>query len=285
MSSSQPPTNTVIEHHCQLEQGCPDAAALLALETGLSKQQIKQAMQKGAVWSGSGKKPQRLRRNKALAAGQQLHLYFNHNVLAQMPGNAQLIDDRGSYSIWYKPCGMYSQGSKWGDHCTIARFAELALQRPGFIVHRLDRATSGLMLVGHSKTTTRNLSELFQQHAIDKQYMAVCEGLLTEPATVTRDIDERSACSHITPLEQCQRPAQSLVKVAIESGRKHQIRRHLLSLGHPIIGDRLHGNANKNSPDLQLFAYRLAFDCPVTGQPLSYQLEPQFLPALPVLAG
>jgi tRNA pseudouridine32 synthase/23S rRNA pseudouridine746 synthase len=257
---------------------------MLADQTGLSKQQIKQAMQKGALWYGRGKKPQRLRRNKTIAEGHQLHLYFNQQVLSQQPEDAQLIDDRDSYSLWYKPCGLYSQGSKWGDHCTIARVAELALRRPAFIVHRLDRATSGFIIVGHSKGTTTKLAELFQQHNINKQYLAVCEGVLENQTTVTMDIDGRSACSHITPLDHSLTPPQSLVNVVIESGRKHQIRRHLHSIGHPIIGDRLHGNGDINSPDLQLFAYRLAFDCPLTQQPLRYQLESSLLPTLPIIA-
>ena len=68
-------------------------------------------------------------------------------------------------SIWYKPYGIYCQGSKWGDHHTIHRMAEQQLQRPCFIVHRLDRATTGLVIVAHKKKIAAALAALFAQTA------------------------------------------------------------------------------------------------------------------------
>lgn len=66
--------------------------------------------------------------------------------------------------------------------------------------------------------------------------------------------------------------SRSLVDVRIETGRKHQIRRHLAEMGHPVIGDRLYGTGEADGMDLQLTAYLLAFQCPVNDEPVEYLL-------------
>ena len=66
---------------------------------------------------------------------------------------------------------------------------------------------------------------------------------------------------------------QSLLEARIETGRKHQIRRHLADLGYPVVGDRLYGNGEAGGVDLQLMAFMLAFRCPVSGEKVVYQLE------------
>jgi tRNA pseudouridine32 synthase / 23S rRNA pseudouridine746 synthase len=146
------------ECHVDITEAGQTALDWLAAATGLSRQHIKQTMDRGAVWITHGKHTQRLRRAKRqLPAGDTLHLYYDAAVLAQQPPEPGLVADESDYSVWHKPCGMLSQGSKWGDHCTINRWVEkhLAPQRPAFIVHRLDRAATGLMLIAHSRFSNR----------------------------------------------------------------------------------------------------------------------------------
>ena len=254
------------------------ASSFIAEQTPFSKQQIKTFMHKGAVWLSRAKSNRRLRRETyALLPGDQIYLYYNEAVLSQVPLQASCIADEGDYSIWYKPAGMFSQGSKWGDHCAISRYVELHLQpqRPTFLVHRLDRATSGLIIIAHSKTAAKKLSAAFEQRAIDKHYLAIVRGDFSSqasPVTVTLALEGKQACSHFTFKDFAPAAMLSLLDVAIETGRKHQIRQHLAAIGFPIVGDRLYGESDSQA-DLQLCAYQLKFICPISQQQRSYRLQ------------
>ena len=264
-------------HHFEKHLSVPEtgisAIDLLAQETALSRQAIKKIMIKGAVWLTSGKHTQRLRRAKReLQQGQTLHLYYDKTVLEQTPIAPQLIVDKHYYSIWNKPYGVLSQGSKWGDHCTVTRWAEQHLQpqRAAFVVHRLDRAANGLILIAHEKRAATRLSALFQQRDIEKRYRIWVAGEFpataeTQPIRVEQALDGRHAISTFKRLQFDAQRQRSLLDVSIETGRKHQIRRHVASLGFPVIGDRLYG-VQPRTEDLQLSAYYLAFDCPFSGE-------------------
>lgn len=280
-------SQNVLESHLTVNSLELDAASLLAAETELSKQQIKQAMNKGAVWLTRGKQTQRLRRAKrALKLGDELHLYYNQQVLAHRVDAAELIFDGGQYSIWYKPYGMLCQGSKWGDHTTINRYAEthLSPDRPAFIIHRLDRAATGLVLIGHSKKTTAALAKLFELRQLEKYYQVIVEGQFNlgnlESVTIETDVDGKAARSHATLLAFDEEKERSLVQVKIESGRKHQIRIHMASIGHPVVGDRLHGVAKEDELNLQLTSCHLKFTCPITDEIKAFELPERLRPKL-----
>lgn len=268
-----------IESHLVVESPEAGPVELLQRATGLPKQRIKFAMAQGAVWLTRGRTTQRLRRaTRRLRAGDELHLYYDAAILAETPAEPDLVADVGEYSVWRKPYGLRSQGSKWGDHCTVVRWAERHLQpeRPAFTVHRLDRAANGLMLVAHTKRMAAALSALFRQRAIDKRYLALVAGRFPaepKPLRVEEPIDGRGAISEFSLREVRAGGEQSLVEARIETGRKHQVRRHLAGLGHPVIGDRRYGNGEDDGVDLQLTAYRLAFHCPVADAPVVYELE------------
>lgn len=267
-----------------LDSNNQDGLALLADESELSKQQVKLAMNKGALWLTRGKQTRRLRRVKqGFKAGDKLDLYYNPEVLATEIVGAELIADEGQYSLWYKPYGMLSQGSKWGDHTTINRHVELTLepQRPAFITHRLDRAATGLMVLAHSKKAAAALSKLFETRTLDKYYQVVVEGILdTKKLTVDTDVDGKPACSHIEVLEEDQALNRSKLKVKIETGRKHQIRIHMASIGHPVCGDRLHGTGSDGDIDLQLTSCHLSFVCPFSNVLKVFELPERLRPSL-----
>jgi len=276
-------TNQHIEHQLTVETPETSAVDLLSEATHLSKGMIKQTMQKGAVWITRDKYTQRLRRaKKQLKVGDQIFIYYDSKILNETTEAAQLIADEEAYSVWYKPYGMRSQGSKWGDHTTVQRWAETHLkpQRPTFTVHRLDRAATGLILIAHKKQTATALSKRFETHTIDKQYQVIVHGQFPNtPQNYTEAIDDRSAHTQATLLSYDATQNRSLLNVTIQTGRKHQIRKHLASAGHPVVGDRLYGLENEPE-NLQLTAYSLTFDCPISHQSQTYQLPAIYLPVL-----
>jgi len=268
------------------EVGQTTITALYNANPDISKQKLKQAMQYGAVWLTRSGKTNRIRRaKKILDIGDELHLYFNEQTLFAEIVPAKLIADEIEYSVWDKPCGMFSQGTKWGDHTSISRWVELygleqnnIPQRPCFLVHRLDRATSGLIIVAHSKKVASQLAALFETRQIEKHYTAVVSGhYMAEPERqeFEADIDGKSAKSIILSAEYDEDKDQTSLLVKIESGRKHQIRKHLSGVGYPIIGDRLYGEKDiddKPLPDLLLRSCFIEFVCPVCAELRSYSV-------------
>jgi len=276
------------EIHLTIDDTGTNAVNLLAEASGLSKQHIKQVMQKGAVWLEEKKtgKPRRLRRaSKTLAMGDELHLYYDKQVLESIPTPPQLIADQGEYSIWYKPYGLLSQGSKWGDHCTVQRWVEqnLTPERPAFSVHRLDRAATGLIIIAHQKRIATELAKLFAQRAMEKRYQVIVHGQFPEsawPQKIDTDIEGRHALSYARLLKYDEEKNRSLLEVRIDTGRKHQIRKHLLGIGFSVVGDRLYGREDQQEKDgenLQLAASSLVFVCPVTQQEKHFQLPETLL--------
>jgi tRNA pseudouridine32 synthase/23S rRNA pseudouridine746 synthase len=287
----------IFEHHVKFDQTSNDdtntvfaflSKSLAGTASNLSNAQLKQAINKGALWLTRGKSTQRLRRvKKRLQPNDELHFYYNESVLSNNVLEATLISDETEYSVWYKPYGMLSQGSKWSDHCTIARFAQqnLTPERPVFIVHRLDRAATGLILIAHSKRAARALTAMFENrtlhnNTLKKHYQIIVHGDHSkndQPQVITTDIDGKKAHSTFTCLAYNQEKNQSLIDVKIDSGRKHQIRIHAASIGLPVVGDRLHGIADETeTKDLQLCAVSLSFTCPLSvnkGNAIKKQFE------------
>lgn len=155
--------------------------------------------------------------------------------------------------------------------------------RPG-IVHRLDRDTSGLLVVARSAATHAALSAMIAEREVERRYLALVEGC---PPSRTGTIDAplghdhrsperivvggrrpRPAVTHFEVRERL--PRDALVEVRLETGRTHQIRAHLQAIGHPVCGDPQYGTAGRHGLGRQfLHSHRLALAHPVTGRRLS----------------
>jgi len=153
--------------------------------------------------------------------------------------------------------------------------------RPG-IVHRLDKDTSGTIVVAKTPLALRALKEQFAQRAVHKLYLAQVEGIIREeegmidapigrdpanPRRMAINPSGRSAQSEFRVLDRSD--SYTLLMVRLRTGRTHQIRIHMRYIGHPIIGDALYGSA-RQSTRLMLHAWRLGFTHPQSGKYVSF---------------
>jgi 23S rRNA pseudouridine1911/1915/1917 synthase len=165
------------------------------------------------------------------------------------------------------------------------------------IVHRLDRDTSGLLVVAANEAAHRELSRQVREREVGRHYVALVEGRVasrsgTIDAPVGRDHRARErmtvggrrpreARTHFEVVELL--PQDTLVDVSLETGRTHQIRTHFAAIGHPVVGDPRYGHGERHGLGRQfLHASRLSFRHPVTGQGLSFtsELPPDLAEAL-----
>lgn len=278
-----PPADTLILKRA-LAAGDPVIAAdFLARHSGLSKGAIKQAMAKGAVWLQRGRSGRRrLRRaTAALQAGDHLELYYDRQLLALLPPTPQCLDDRQRYSLWFKPAGVLAQGTDYGDHCSLERLVEQALGRPTFLIHRLDREASGLMVIGHTPQAAARLSQSFQQRETEKFYRCQVIGDLAQRSgpqgRFEQALDGKASCT-LYEVESCNQAENvSTVRVSLVTGRLHQIRRHFALAGFPLLGDPRYGRGNKDAGGLRLQAVSLQFPDPFNGQLVKATLPPDLL--------
>lgn len=256
------------------------ACGLLAETAGLSRLRIKDAMQKGAVWRvrrGGGDK--RLRRAKAvMQPGEELALYYDDELLGREPPAAECRHDLGRYSVWFKPAGLMTQGTRYGDHCSLLRQAEVFLrpERQAFLVHRLDREASGLVIIAHDRTAAGTLSRLFAERRIIKRYRAEIRGRVEPEGSSGRidlPLDGRIAATDYRVVSCDSTTDTSVVEVEMATGRKHQIRRHFAMAGFPVMGDPSYGKNNKNTEGLKLTAWGLEFTCPFSGRSMAFHLD------------
>ena len=244
----------------------------------LSKGRLKDAMSKGAVLLNA--KPQkRLRRAQTqLQSGQTLQLHYDEALLSRQCAPAVLISDQRQYSGWFKPAGMLTQGTAWGDHLAVLRFVEqhFAAKRQVFLLHRLDREASGLVIIGHSKAAAAAFSKLISERKIDKDYLIRVKGQLSETllaqAALSYPLDDKACRTQFSLRHYDAQRQQSWLDVRLISGRKHQIRRHFNIAGHPVMGDPQYGQGNKDASGMALQAVRLSFYCPLSKRQQQFEL-------------
>lgn len=190
-----------------------------------------------------------------------------------------------------KAAGLLSVPGRGDDKqdCLLAR---LQLNYPdAMVVHRLDMATSGLMVLARNPDAQRQLSLLFAERRIEKRYIALVDGLIETTqgeinAPLTTDwpnrprqkidhIEGKPSLTYYRVLEYTENCTR--VELRPVTGRTHQLRLHMQSIGHPIIGDTLYASpSQQHSPRLQLHACYLEFAHPDDGRSLIFKSSPEF---------
>jgi 23S rRNA pseudouridine1911/1915/1917 synthase len=160
-------------------------------------------------------------------------------------------------------------------------------ERPG-IVHRLDKGTSGLLVVARDDEAHAALQEQVRRREVERVYLALAGGRLgSRTGTIDAPIGRaarqrhrmavsgaasRQARTHFAVLELL--PRETYLEARLETGRTHQIRAHFAAIGHPLTGDPTYGGAERYGLGRQfLHAHRLAFEHPVSGERLSFESE------------
>ena len=196
-----------------------------------------------------------------------------------------------------KPAGLLSVPGRGEDKqdCLSARIQQLFPD--ALVVHRLDMATSGLMVFARGEAMQRELSRMFREREVTKRYVALVAGVLENevgeidlplivdwPNRPKSKVDYESGKPSLTryrllgisidtasPTQDERNLVTSRVELEPITGRTHQLRLHLASIGHPIIGDTLYDG--RIAERLMLHATRLAFDHPITAKPLYFESD------------
>lgn len=202
------------------------------------------------------------------------------------------VDD--SLIVLDKPAGLLSvpgRGPAHADSLASRVQVEFADAR---IVHRLDMATSGLLIMARGLEMERRLSIAFQQRQVEKRYIAVVAGrpspdegeialpLITDwPNRPRQKVDfeaGKPSLTHYSLLSHDAAQDSSRVDLRPHTGRSHQLRVHMMAIGHPILGDELYGDADsrRTAERLLLHATELTLPHPLTGAPLHFVSTPPF---------
>lgn len=250
----------------------------LEKHTKLSKSVLKKVLNNGGVWvrKFSDSKRVRVRRATAdLTTQSFVELHFDPKFIALEVPEAKAVYDQKEWGLWYKPQGLLSQGTDFGDHCTILRQVEKAKGK-SFLVHRLDREAHGLMLLAYTQKAAGLFSTQWQKGNVRKFYKVEVLGNIalqynSGSGDINLNLDGKEARTSFKILDA--NAEKSLLLVQIHTGRLHQIRRHFDMIGFPVMGDPKYGKGNKNQTGLRLMGYRLEFFDPFTKKEISYSLD------------
>ena len=299
---------TTIRHEAEVPRGAAGRRfdqALAEMFPDYSRSRLSGWIKSGAVTLDGAQAPPR----QLLRGGEQVCLQVElENEVSSAPEDIALevVHEDAHLLVLNKPAGLVVHPGAGNPAGTLLnallhhdpRLAELP--RAG-IVHRLDKDTSGLMVVARTLPTYTALVDLLSRHEVERQYEAVVLGTMVAGGTVDAPIgrsmgdrlrqavrdeeDGKRAVTHYRLRERFR--AHSLLQCQLETGRTHQIRVHLAHIGHPLVGDPLYGGGLKlpkgASADLvavlrgfrrqALHAEKLSFIHPVTGEALSFDAE------------
>ncbi len=193
----------------------------------------------------------------------------------------------------HKPAGLLTVSTLHEKERTAYAYLREHLRnreprRKLFVVHRLDKFVSGVLVFAKSPAVKARLQALFRKHEVQRQYWAIVEGRVAKDQGI---IESRLAEDHTRRMRSTQDPMKGKVavthfrvlrrfsnltalEITLQTGRKNQIRAHLSEMGHPVVGDRAYGSAMNPLGRMGLHAFLLGFRHPITGKPVIHRTEP-----------
>ena len=222
--------------------------------------------------------------SKYISGGEKIVLLENDESesFTRLKLDLEVLYEDDYLAIIYKPSGILVSGNKF---VTIANALTQNLKKSNQIdaikpqpVHRLDYPTSGLLLIGKTSIAIQKLSELFQKKEIQKTYFAITINEMKKEGFIDCPIDNKVSYSSFKVLDSVKSERfqfLNLVKLSPKTGRKHQLRKHLLSLKNPILGDKEYYLTDKilNGKGLYLHAAQLEFKHPFNSKEINIYKE------------
>jgi len=190
------------------------------------------------------------------------------------PPEVPVVYEDADLIVVEKPAGLVTAPTPESDRGDLL---DLLNRRAGpvWLVHRLDRETSGLLVFARTREANRALGEMFVVHDLERAYVTVVAGAFAEEAqTIDRPVGGKRAVTHVRVVARYAEATR--LEARLETGRTHQIRLHLAGLGHPVLGDTEHGGERARTfaprpPRLALHAAILGFKHPRTQEPLRFE--------------
>ncbi|WP_417362559.1 RluA family pseudouridine synthase [Galbibacter sp.] len=179
-----------------------------------------------------------------------------------------------------KPAGVLVSGNKFKTITNAlphqlkkSDLADACLPQP---VHRLDFGTSGILLCGKTQTSIRILNKMFEHKETSKTYYAITAGEMPDSGSISSLVDDKESLSHFNVIHKIPSEKYSglnLVKLDPKTGRRHQLRKHLASIGYPILGDQEYGldHISSRVKGLHLHSFSLRFIHPLTKKEIYLQ--------------
>ncbi len=279
------------------------------LKNELSRVEIQSLLKKGAILlNGKPAKPSTLVSEGDLVQGRASPVLKRSSKLQPEKIPLNVVYEDESLLVVDKSTGMVvhpGAGNKKGTlvHALLGRGTALSSgdvsgkDRPG-IVHRLDKETSGLLIVAKTNEAHRKIQDQFESRSVQKVYTALVSGRvdfeeghiedslsrhpkIRRKMAVSKDEEAKEALTKYRVLERF--AYSTLLTVRILTGRTHQIRVHLAHLGNPVLGDELYGK-KESAPRLCLHASKIEFSHPKTGKIMTFEspLPPEFEAAIKV---
>ena len=218
--------------------------------------------------------------SRMVKKGDLIEILESKEVFADHRIKIEVVYEDEHMAVVNKPAGLLTSGNQ---HRTLHNALSTNLkesQENGRLtrpnpVHRLDRAASGLLVVAKTMAAQLHLSEQFASYTIDKTYRVIAHGLAEEKGTVDLPIKEKAAQTEYKLVKQIPSDKYggfSILDVKIKQGRKNQIRVHLHSIGHTVVGDILFPRDNPGR-GLYLHCYALTLIHPVSGEEQTFEVE------------
>lgn len=214
-----------------------------------------------------------------VSAGDRIEYIFEYEVQNSKRDDLDILFEDKDIMILRKPAGLASSGNRrslQGQLRMVEIEDELGSLPFPQLVHRLDRATEGLILAAKTIGSRRKLGAMFENRQINKEYMLVVSGHLSANLSGIDDmLDNKTARTEILESHWLNtKDKTSCVWVRLHTGRTHQIRRHFKIIGHPLVGDDIYNKGGLNfGTGLLLCAFKIEFEHPHSGQRVSVEMK------------